>query len=519
MKKEILEAIKDKGILLEKEIFDVLDEIDDTNLAVGFLGHLEKVAGQKIITKSLLNKNYEYVRNIVGGLDGEAKNSVERVFVKLGVSLEIHREKENSEEKSKEKEPRREDYKVFYLSHDNNKKIEVSDFVGHFRSRYQELQRILMQRPQLNNLTSINKIGGSRQSFSIIGIVSDKRKTKNDNLIITLEDLTGRITALVKKGSDVFSAGNELMMDDVVAVKCSGNREMVFVHEIFYPDSFLLEKTRFDNDDCVAFVSDVHVGSNKHLGGEFENFLKWLNSGETLADKIKYIFFVGDNVDGVGIYPGQEKNLVATDLKEQYDLLSGYLKKVPDRITMFMCPGQHDSVRIPEPQPIIDQKYGEALYEIPNLVLVSNPSSVKLLEGDKEFRVLMYHGGSIHTFINEIEELRLAKAHSTPAKAGKHMLKRRHLAPMHGVSPQIIYVPNSERDPLVISEVPNVLCMGEVHRVDIEKYNGTLILTSGCWQSQTDYEEKFGNIPDPCKVPILNLKTHELKILDFSNES
>ena len=30
-------------------------------------------------------------------------------------------------------------------------------------------------------------------------------------------------------------------------------------------------------------------------------------------------------------------------------------------------------------------------------------------------------------------------------------------------------------------------------------------------------EEKIGNIPDPCKVPVFNIKTHELKVLDFSS--
>jgi DNA polymerase II small subunit len=73
-----------------------------------------------------------------------------------------------------------------------------------------------------------------------------------------------------------------------------------------------------------------------------------------------------------------------------------------------------------------------------------------------------------------------------------------------------------EKDPLVIEEVPDVLCTGEVHRLDIENYNGTLIITGSCWQSQTDFEEKVGNIPDPSKVPLLNLKTRELKVLDFS---
>ena len=230
------------------------------------------------------------------------------------------------------------------------------------------------------------------------------------------------------------------------------------------------------------------------------------------------MFIVGDNVDGVGVYPGQEGNLELKSYEEQYSKLAECLNRIPKRITIFMCPGQHDASRVAEPQPLINKRYARELYDIENLVLVTNPCMVKLIEGEDEFKVLMYHGGSIHHFINEIKELRLMKAHKTPARAVREMLKRRHLAPSHGVSPSLVYIPNAEKDPLVISEVPDVLCTGEVHRLDIDNYNGILILTGSCWQSQTDYEEKFGNEPDPCKVPVLNLKTRELKIYDFSRD-
>ena len=139
---------------------------------------------------------------------------------------------------------------------------------------------------------------------------------------------------------------------------------------------------------------------------------------------------------------------------------------------------------------------------------------MKLFENDKEFKVLMYHGASIHSFINNITELRMMKAHRTPAKAVEHMLKRRHLAPTHST---VTYIPNCDKDPLTITEVPDVLATGEVHKLDISNYNGTLIITGSCWQSTTPFEEKVGNVPDPCKVAVLSLHTRELKIFDFSD--
>jgi DNA polymerase II small subunit len=510
MKEEVLKVIRERGLLLEKGVLDLLEGFKDPTQAKEFLLNIERVSGQKMITLGLLNKNVEFVNSVIKQLPGEEKSLVENTFVKFGMSLEVRKE---SEIVDNELEKSRMDYKIFYADTKPDKKLEVKDFTNHFRARYQSMQRILMARPELqSNLVAINKISSDRTSLSIIGIVTEKRITKNKNLIIKFEDLTGEINCLVKADKAIFETGEELQLDDIVGIKGSGNSDMIFAHEIFFPDSFLFEKTKFEEDVNVAFISDIHCGSNKHLGVEFEKFLEWLNSEDEAARKLKYIFIVGDNVDGVGIFPGQENVLNLGSMEEQYKQLIGYLKRVPERITMFMCPGQHDAVRVAEPQPLIEKKYANGLYEIENLVLVTNPCNVKLIEGEKEFKVLMYHGASIHSLINEIKELRMMKAHKCPAKAVRHMLKRRHLAPSHG---DVVYIPNSEKDPLFINEVPDVLCTGEVHRLDIENYNGVLIITGSCWQSQTDFEEKVGNIPDPCKVPVLNLKTRELKIFDF----
>ncbi len=516
MNEAIAQLIRERGLLLERELFELLKKFSDLTSARAFLDGLEKVSGQKMITSSSLSKNVSFVHQLINVLPGEMKLLVQSTFVKMGVSFEILQETKPLIEHTRENSLT--EYKIFYADTKNTKKVDVSDFVGHFRSRYQQIQRILIHKPDLQqNLFSINKLPNFKQKASIIGIVADKRLTGNKNLILTFEDLTGRVTGLVKNNSESFSKASELQMDDIVGVKGTGSREMFYVQDIIWPDSFK-EKTKFDKDICVAFLSDIHVGSGKHLGQEFTRFLDWINSDDETARKIKYLFFVGDNIDGVGVFPGQERQLALKSMKEQYLQLAEYLKAIPSHIIMFMCPGQHDSVRVAEPQPVIDYIYGRPLYEIPNLILVSNPTTVKLIEGEKEFNVLMYHGASIHAFINEIEELRALKAHKCPAKAVKHMLKRRHLAPSHGVSASIVYVPNSRHDPLVISETPDVLCTGEVHRLDIENYNGTLIITGSCWQAQTEFEEKIGNIPDPCKVPVLNLKTRELKILDFSGK-
>lgn len=525
MDSELLKIVRERGLLLEKGVIDLLDGLHDVGLAREFLRQIEEISGQKMITLNLLNRNSEFMQSVVRQLPGEKKDLVENTFIRLGIHLEVRKEQEIIDRADEiqgraEKEQEGLHYRIYYADTKPDKKIEVKDFTSHFRARYQEIQRILMQRSELQNLMSINKIASDRQSLSIIGIVKEKRITKNKNMILIFEDLTGEIAGLVKVDRvDLFEKARELQLDDIVGIRASGNRDMLFIHDLFFPDAFIFEKTRFREESCIAFISDIHCGSDRHLGERFERFLEWITSSDDIAKKIKYLFIVGDTVDGVGVFPNQEEVLKLKSMKEQYALLASYLRRIPREITMFLCPGQHDATRVAEPQPLIDKRYAEELYAIEHLTLVTNPCLVKLLEKqegiEKEFRVLMYHGASIHAFINEIKELREMKAHRCPAKAVRHMLKRRHLAPMHG---EVAYIPNADRDPLVISEVPHVLCTGEVHRLDVENYNGVLIITGSCWQAQTPFEEKVGNVPDPCKVPVLNLKTGELKIFDFSAE-
>ncbi|MDD5193395.1 MAG: metallophosphoesterase, partial [Candidatus Nanoarchaeia archaeon] len=301
----------------------------------------------------------------------------------------------------------------------------------------------------------------------------------------------------------------------------SGTKDFLYVNDFFYPDSFLTEKHRTEEEVYSLFISDIHIGSKNFLENNFKSFINWLNgencteSQKELLKKIKYIFIVGDSIDGVGVYPGQEKDLAIKDITMQYEKLAEFLKQIPPHISIIHCAGQHDAVRVAEPQPPLGADFGYAMHQIPNLFLVSNPSLVEIESQDEKpgIKVLMYHGASMHPIIGEIEELRLINGHHYPAKVVKHLLLRRHLAPTHG---DMTYIPHAIDDPLLIKEVPDVITTADLHRTDIDNYNGVIIICNSCWQSITAFEEKVGNIPDPCKVPILNLKTREIKILDFS---
>jgi DNA polymerase II small subunit len=524
MPEKILELFMKKGFLLDRDMLDFFNQLEDEEVASEILSKIQASSKEKLITRSLINSNLEKIKPAFKELDTEKQKLVERFFVNVSVCVEVKKETriEDIEEdkKTDKKQPfSRPRVKVLSCPIVQDQKLEVKDFVRHFRNRYNFFKKILQDKKELEGLTSIDKISGSR-TFSIIAMVTSKSITKNKNVILEVEDLTGKIKVLITKTKEeIFEKAKEIVLDDVIGFKCSGSRDFLFVNDLFYPDSCLSEKKRLNEEIYALFISDMHVGSNNFLEEKFSRFVNWLGGEgadeeqKNFLRKIRYLFVVGDSIDGVGIYPGQEKGLAIKDIRDQYKKLAEFYNRIPKHISIIQCPGQHDSVRVAEPQPPIGADFGEPLTKIENLYLVSNPSLIEIEGGEKEgFKVLMYHGASMHGLINELEELRLANAHHTPAKAVKHLLKRRHLAPIHGSA---IYIPNPLEDSMVIRQVPDIIATGDLHKVDVEVYNNILIVCSSCWQSITPFEEKMGNQPDYCKVPMLNLKTREMKILDF----
>ena len=515
----LAELCMKKGILLDKESFSLLSSFDSGDLAE----IIEKIIGfrEKFITKSFILNNFDKLQGLISD-----EKVIEKIKISFGITLEISKEEilGKKEEKQIQKDSRFEHLKILYSHANKSKKIEPADFTKYFRVRFMEMRSILQSRKELDGLTSINKINGQRQALSIIGIVYGKRVTKNKNIMLEVEDLTGRINVLINKDKEsVYGKAKSILVDDIIAIKGTGDQKILFVSDLFYPDCMINEKTFLDRDVCVAFTSDVHIGSNNFLENNFLKFIRWLN-GEVGSEeqreearKVKYLLITGDTVDGVGIFPGQEELLNIKDIRLQYEKLAGFLGMIRKDVTIVLCPGQHDCVRVAEPQPPVGKDYAECLHNLENVILVSNPAMIEITgNSGRGFKILMYHGASMSSFVNEIEHLRVAKAHGCPTKVVKEILKRRHLAPCHSF---VTYIPYDDHDPLLIKEVPDLIATADFHKPDVDIYNNILIVCSSCWQSITPFEEKVGNEPDPCKVPILNLKTRRLKILDFSDDT
>ena len=516
--KKILEYCIDRGLLLDPDVLNLFSETKDLESLKLIIEKIKKETSHRIITKGFFNKNKIQINNFFSELPEESRQKLERLKINLGLSIEIT--KENSV-MIKEKESFSStacEVKVSSADNCSGKKFSVEDFVKHFRARFLEMKKILQNRFELTNLISINKVTGNRKGISVIGIILDKKTTKNKNILLEAEDLTGKIKVLVNQNKpDVYNKAGEIALDSVIGFKGSASQDFFFADEIFFPDSSILERKKSPVEEHALFIGDVHIGSKLFLEKNFLRFIDYLNGKisdiSSDVDKIKYLFVVGDLVAGVGVYPSQEKELEIKNLEEQFEKAAELFGKIRSDIKIIISPGNHDGVRLMEPQPFLDKKYAKALYNLKNVIFTKNPSWVNIgsTKNFIGFNVFTYHGFSYPYYANNIPSLMKDYSLNAPDKIMKYLLKNRHLAPTHASTQ---YFP-SEENGLMIKKVPDIFVSGHSHKCAVSYYNNILIISNASWEGKTSFQEKMGNEPDFCKVPMFNLKTRKIKILDF----
>ncbi|MBS3112177.1 metallophosphoesterase [Candidatus Woesearchaeota archaeon] len=407
---------------------------------------------------------------------------------------------------------------------DNPKKWEINDFVQYFKKRYISLKNILISRGELKNTSSINKIllKTEKESVSIIGFVMEKEFTKNGNLMLTLEDPTATIKVLINKGKeDLFSLAEDIVLDEVIGINGVTGNKILFCNEVFFPDIPVTHELKKTPDEVyAAFISDIQIGMKLCLYDKLLLFIKWLqgdygNSEQReIASKIRYLFVVGDVVEGIGIYPKQEEDLEIMNIYDQYKKAAEIFSLVPSHIKIIMCGGNHDAMRLAEPQPVFDKEIAKPLYDLSNIEIVSNPSLVNIHSSNAfpGIDVLLYHGYSFFYYASEVSSLRAAGGVNRTDLIMRFLLKKRHLSPTHTSN---LYIPDFRDDFMVIDKVPDIFVSGHTHKLSYGSYRNVTLLNSSCWAAETENQVRFGLVPDPCKVPIVNLKTREVKIMNF----
>ncbi|KOX97559.1 DNA-directed DNA polymerase II small subunit [Halorubrum tropicale] len=383
---------------------------------------------------------------------------------------------------------------------------EYTDFVTTFRDRYERLSKILRGRVNHRPAEAIADMPGGSDA-AMIGLVNDVRSTKSGHWLIELEDTTGTFPALVMKDKGLADVVDEILLDECVAVEGSlaDDAGILFADSLHFPDVPRTHRPGgADRHVQAALISDVHVGSDEFMADAWHSFTDWLHTPE--ADPVEYLLLAGDMVEGVGVYPDQDEELDIVDIYEQYEAFSEHLKEVPADTEVVMIPGNHDAVRLAEPQPGFDDEIREIL-DVHDARIVSNPATVSV-EG---VEVLMYHGVSLDEAIAELPEEKAS--YDEPHKAMYHLLKKRHVAPQFGGHTRVA---PEERDYLVIEDVPDVFHTGHVHKLGWGKYHNVLAVNSGCWQAQTDFQKSVNIDPDAGYAPILDLDTLDMTVRKFS---
>jgi len=312
--------------------------------------------------------------------------------------------------------------KIVWDYEDYVSKRTLQDFVGYFNVRYQRLSKMLMQRQELTGATSIGRVNSAqeKQKAAIIGIVMDIQVTKNENIILTLEDPTGIIKAIISKSKqDLYKQAQDIVFDEVIGlIGTHSGRDarggVIFTNQIIHPDIPHKELKKSPDEAYAVFLACVHVGSARFLRGAFEKFLKWIRgeygteSQKAMARKVGYVFLLGDNVDGIGIYPGQEKELEITDIYEQYAECARLLSQIPQHIKLIILPGNHDALRLSEPQPKLFKDYAKPLWDLPNVTMTGNPVVVNIhsKDGFPGFDVLAYHGYSFDDYSEMVPSIK-----------------------------------------------------------------------------------------------------------------
>ena len=385
----------------------------------------------------------------------------------------------------------------------------VEGYGALFASRFKKLKQIMSDRPEskkVREIVSVKSITKTDDELFVWGLISDRKSNRNITKI-TLEDPTGSMEVVVFEG-DLKDTADTLLMDQFVMLRIiPAKNGGFFAKEILLPDIPEHTTNRSKTETYAVFLSDLHVGSKYFMEQELEDFINWVSSADPIARKIRFIIIGGDLIEGVGVFPNQDKTLNQFTTESQLQKSFEVLDKIPKHIKVFLISGNHDAGRKALPQPAIPKMYNSELWDRENFFMLGNPSTVSL----NGVKILMYHGQSIDDVVRTTPGV----SYDKPAAVMRHFLKARHLSPIYGSRTPI--APETE-DMMVIDDVPDIFHSGHVHFVGLDMYKGVLIINSGAWQRQTDFQESVGITPTPGMAIIVNLQTMKVFSKDFRVE-
>ncbi len=391
---------------------------------------------------------------------------------------------------------------------------EFGDFLHVFSDRFEKIKAIFKGRNDIPRIVDIGDLAGASSSADelyIVGMVVDKRQTKSGNTMLEIDDKTGSTNVVISTKNRDPKILLNIILDEVLCFKGFNKEGFFFATEFYWPDVKRNRKPQLAREDLsIALISDIHVGSDNHLGELWDRFKRWIRGdglserAREFAGKVKYVSIAGDLVDGVGVYPTQEDHLVIKDVYQQFERVAEMLRELPDYLTFIVSPGSHEPVRRALPQPAIPKSYASGLYDL-KAVMVGDPAVVET----HGIKTMLFHGESFIDLSIDIPEI----SNATPEKAMEKLMMSRHLAPSFGKKTELA---PDKKDWLVINEVPDILHTGHVHCNGVKMYHGTWLVNSGCFQGQTDFMKSLGIVPSPGRPNVISLKDFKLTTLNLS---
>jgi len=385
----------------------------------------------------------------------------------------------------------------------------VKGYNALFSSRFNKLKRIISDRPESRMLKSTASVKTVKtdDDIYVCGLVTTRNIERNITKLI-LEDPSGIFEGIIFD-NELQKIANTLLMDQFVMARISlGKNSGYIIKDLILPDIPDQAKNKSESEAYAVFLSDLHIGSKYFMEEEFSEFISWLSSPDPVARKIRFVLIGGDVVDGVGIYPNQDKELVCQTIQEQLKKAENLIDKIPKNVKIIIMPGNHDPGRRALPQPAIPKKYNSGLWERENVVMVGNPAMVSL----NGVKIMMFHGQSIDDIVKTTPGL----SYDKPTNVMRHLLRARHLSPIYGSQTPI--APEME-DLLVIEDIPDIFHVGHVHRAELDMYKGILLVNSGSWQKQTPFQASVGMTPNPGIAIMVNLKTFQVFHENYSSNS
>lgn len=487
IRRRILTEAMQRGILLNPEALSILVEKYDEN---GIKSLLDKLATE-LKTKGNLVVSKEVIENIVS-------TQTDKAEISMGVHPQV------SAKEVEEKIEILKSYDAKPISDD------LESRRRYFVNRYSKISLILKNRMDMMPYYPLKKACNlpDRSEGKTIAMLYEKREN-----YLVVEDLEFIAKIMIPRNCDreLKERIGRLVPDSVVGISFYVSDSRLYCRSLIFPDVPFKKFEKASEDVAVLLTSDIHFGSQKFSEKAFRKMIGWLKGGgvsereRELAFKIKYIIIAGDLVDGVGIYPQQEKELQERNISNQYDILADLLSQIPDHIKIIAIPGNHDAAPRAIPQPPIFKEYTKKMMDNGNLLSLSNPCMVSL----HGVKILVYHG----TSMEDIATFAKNASYDRPENAMAIMLQLRHLAPVYGSRTPLL---TQDEDELVIEEVPDIFHTGHVHVFRVGSYRDIRLVNSGTWQERTKYQEQLGITPTPNIVGILELKNGSLSEISFA---